>query len=315
MYSFDHDIGSFVAIGTGTVSDDGLLIRSNPGVGVLKSGWHCGGSPSASGTAATCPQCKVCDGTSCVPAPGGGACNDGKFCTDNDLCTNGKCEGTPKPDVKGVPTGFQLNLTPLFASAQTLLETIFVPGEAPKLSASVAYSHQDVEHCCDATLANVTNTANKVSGNISLNFSIPTPLYFQFPPVSPVVVAGVLFTLGVNGSVSVNWTDDACLKSVTGGSVAGQISLPIGGKLIIKAGPPGGGPAVVGIQGDVKGGPFGKLKGSVASHELTIGADWGLTAIKATGSLQFLNGTISVNFEVELVPAQTLGSTETKFPF
>jgi hypothetical protein len=28
MYSFDHDIGSFVAIGTGTVSDDGQVINS-----------------------------------------------------------------------------------------------------------------------------------------------------------------------------------------------------------------------------------------------------------------------------------------------
>ena len=49
MYSFDHDIGSFVAIGTGVVSDDGLVISSSPGVGVLKAGWHCGGDPSSSG--------------------------------------------------------------------------------------------------------------------------------------------------------------------------------------------------------------------------------------------------------------------------
>jgi Glucodextranase, domain B len=53
MYSFDHDIGSFVAIGTGTVSNDGLTIRSNPGVGVLKAGWHCGGNPNQVGDAAS----------------------------------------------------------------------------------------------------------------------------------------------------------------------------------------------------------------------------------------------------------------------
>ncbi len=51
MYSFDHDINAFVAIGTGTVSADGLAIVSNPGVGVLKAGWHCGGNPAASGGA------------------------------------------------------------------------------------------------------------------------------------------------------------------------------------------------------------------------------------------------------------------------
>lgn len=49
MYSFDHDIGSFVAIGTGVVSDDGQMIRSSPGVGVLKAGWHCGGNPAQTG--------------------------------------------------------------------------------------------------------------------------------------------------------------------------------------------------------------------------------------------------------------------------
>ncbi|HEU4391283.1 MAG TPA: carboxypeptidase-like regulatory domain-containing protein, partial [Blastocatellia bacterium] len=49
MYSFDHDIRSFVAIGTGVVSDDGQVIRSSPGVGVLKAGWHCGGNPTQSG--------------------------------------------------------------------------------------------------------------------------------------------------------------------------------------------------------------------------------------------------------------------------
>jgi len=66
MYSFDHDIGSFVAIGTGTVSDDGQVIRSNPGVGVLKAGWHCGGDPAANGTAADCGDCKICQGNNCA---------------------------------------------------------------------------------------------------------------------------------------------------------------------------------------------------------------------------------------------------------
>jgi len=62
MYSFDHDIGSFVAIGTGTVSDDGQAIRSNPGVGVLKAGWHCGGDPQTRGTVADCGLCRICSG-------------------------------------------------------------------------------------------------------------------------------------------------------------------------------------------------------------------------------------------------------------
>ena len=51
MYSFDHDLGQFVSIGTGTVSSDGLIIASDPGFGILKGGWHCGGNPSQTGSA------------------------------------------------------------------------------------------------------------------------------------------------------------------------------------------------------------------------------------------------------------------------
>jgi hypothetical protein len=53
MYSYDHDLASFVAIGSATVSDDGSVIRSDPGVGVLKAGWHCGGDPNSTGSTAS----------------------------------------------------------------------------------------------------------------------------------------------------------------------------------------------------------------------------------------------------------------------
>lgn len=87
MYSFDHDLGSFVAIGTGVVSDDGQVIRSSPGVGVLKAGWHCGGDPNANGTVADCPDCKICEGNNCVPdlSQNGTNPNDSTTC-----CFNGE---------------------------------------------------------------------------------------------------------------------------------------------------------------------------------------------------------------------------------
>lgn len=50
MFSYDHDLEEFVAIGLGTVSKDGSLISSNVGVGVIKAGWHSGASPSGSGS-------------------------------------------------------------------------------------------------------------------------------------------------------------------------------------------------------------------------------------------------------------------------
>ena len=36
MYSFDHDLGQFVSIGPGTVSEGGTVVASDPGVGSLK---------------------------------------------------------------------------------------------------------------------------------------------------------------------------------------------------------------------------------------------------------------------------------------
>lgn len=95
MYSFDHDISSFVAIGTGTVSDDGQVIRSDVGVGVLKAGWHCGGDPQARGTVADCPVCNYCEGATaqsatCIPDPG----QAGHYCgTVYNNCFIGKTCG------------------------------------------------------------------------------------------------------------------------------------------------------------------------------------------------------------------------------
>ncbi|MDY7091797.1 MAG: carboxypeptidase regulatory-like domain-containing protein [Acidobacteriota bacterium] len=114
LYSFDHDLGSFVSIGPGTVSEDGTMVVADPGVGILKAGWHCGGNPAPTGTPHDCPQCKVCDGSRCVPgcdleegtepAPvlgetafeveGACLCDDGNPCTFNDRCDTGPCIGT-----------------------------------------------------------------------------------------------------------------------------------------------------------------------------------------------------------------------------
>jgi hypothetical protein len=87
MYSFDHDLGHFVSIGPATVSEDGMLIRSNPGVGILKAGWHCGGTPSETGTPHDCPICRKCEDETCVaddgqsPEPVEGNCH-GEICKD-----------------------------------------------------------------------------------------------------------------------------------------------------------------------------------------------------------------------------------------
>jgi hypothetical protein len=39
IFSFDHDLGEFISVGTGTVSEDGAVVTSDPGVGIRKAGW------------------------------------------------------------------------------------------------------------------------------------------------------------------------------------------------------------------------------------------------------------------------------------
>jgi hypothetical protein len=122
MYSYDHDLEEFVSIGLGTASEDGSVVESNAGVGVVKAGWHCGSQPQGSGCCGGggnggggCPSCNkregaTCEDGGCVPdngqdpgdckkCSGGSSVND-----DSETPTgpNGKCEkcegGSPAPD-------------------------------------------------------------------------------------------------------------------------------------------------------------------------------------------------------------------------
>lgn len=86
MYSFDHDLEEFVAIGLGTVSEDATLVTSNPGVGVVKAGWHCGSQPAGQGCTHDCPVCQDCDGAcNCVPADNDPRLKDCQFCDNGSL--------------------------------------------------------------------------------------------------------------------------------------------------------------------------------------------------------------------------------------
>ena len=96
MYSYDHDLAAFVSIGTGTVSEDGSIISSDPGVGVIKAGWHCGGNPNPVGSAGECGECAKCVGTQCQTD----AAKTGQVCQTNKVCRDGKC-------VCAVPTNFK----------------------------------------------------------------------------------------------------------------------------------------------------------------------------------------------------------------
>ncbi len=117
MYSFDHDLEEFVAIGLGTVSTDGSLIQTNVGVGVIKAGWHCGSQPGGSGCCSgnggggDCPICNKpksndCSDGSCEPddtqdpgeckeCSGGSVVNVDEDLGDCKSCKDGKAENDP----------------------------------------------------------------------------------------------------------------------------------------------------------------------------------------------------------------------------
>lgn len=93
MYSFDHDLEEFVTIGLGTVSADGSVITSNPGVGVIKAGWHCGSQPGGSGCAHDCAVCTDCGpNCNCVPRD-----NDPRL-ANCESCENGTKKPAPTDD-------------------------------------------------------------------------------------------------------------------------------------------------------------------------------------------------------------------------
>ena len=144
MYSFDHDIGSFVALGTGTVSDDGLLIKSDPGVGVLKAGWHCGGNPAPICTIADCPSCQIGQANGCVAdqAQQDRACDSSptKSCY---VCKDGSCK-QPDCEPSTSSQSFSLDFGPISQKLQDLQarinEGLKKATQGKPIGASVSFS-------------------------------------------------------------------------------------------------------------------------------------------------------------------------------
>jgi hypothetical protein len=291
MYSFDHDIGSFVAIGTGTVSDDGLVIRTNTGVGVMKAGWHCGGNPSPTGTAANCAECQKCEGTTCV-ADNSASCDDGKFCTSGDgkspgadKCDGGSCKGKPiegdvllKVEVDPVKiAGIKENLKKISEIGAAV--TRWMPCWLGHIEPEITLSEEKGKFCCetDKKMLDGNRLSGGGGGSISAGCFIGlTSIAPELPP-SLIAALGVQAsaTLGVSGKVS------DVLNSCTGPqwNESGELSLSV------KAS------AVFVKVGDIVG---AKLEGP------TVEAKVGFTAENLLSDFHF-TGNVCVDGEVKMV--------------
>jgi hypothetical protein len=256
MYSFDHDIGSFVAIGTGTVSDDGLVIRTNAGVGVLKAGWHCGGNPSPSGTAANCPQCKKCDGSTCVP-DNSASCDDGKFCTSADgknpgadKCDGGSCKGKEiEGDVKIKAEVDPVKIAGIKANIKKISDigtaaTKWMPCWLGEIDPSISLSEEKGTFCCEKDEKMLEGNRLSGGGGASISASCFIGLTSLVPEIPPELVSALGLqasaTVGISGSISdvlssctgPQWNEKGDLSvSVTASAVFVKVGDIVGAKL------------------------------------------------------------------------------------
>jgi hypothetical protein len=164
MYSYDHDLAAFVAIGTGTVSEDGSVIESDPGVGVIKAGWHCGGNPNTVGTAGTCPDCQKCQGTGCVADSG----KNGQSPPDNKcvICKNGAQQPV---DVPSGETKASLSFglpAPAVDKLNKGLDKLKAFGVIASVSLTTITGEITTSKCCDKD----TGIQDKVEGQVQGSF-------------------------------------------------------------------------------------------------------------------------------------------------
>lgn len=83
MFSFDHDLGEMVNVGTAQVSADGLRLVTTPGSGIPKAGW---GGPVASPP----PDADTCHPSACTTCPAGATRPEPK-CDECSTCNGGSC--------------------------------------------------------------------------------------------------------------------------------------------------------------------------------------------------------------------------------
>jgi hypothetical protein len=221
LYSFDHDIGSFVAIGTATVSADGLVLRSDQGTGIVEGGWHCGGNPNGIGTTYVCPTCRKCNGVTCENDDGAN-CDDQNVCTSADglhvgadSCMGGACTGATI-DFKPITTTLgDVDLPPsLLQAVNAGLQKL--PGLSAISFQTIKGSVQgSVEDCCDKSVGVISNGITETSGTISLAVDLDKiPLWG--PPVIRKEINVFVATLGLDMEIGLFYQGGGTMSG-TGG--------------------------------------------------------------------------------------------------
>jgi len=315
MYSYDHDLGMFVAIGTGTVSDDGSAIASNPGVGVLKAGWHCGGNPNSTGSAGTCPQCQACQGSQCGPDLSATTCDDHLFCTTNDICVFGTCQGTPIADTDGGSQsatfgkdGAGISLGPFELSVNIF--TILGIAKVPEFE--IKYELKNINSCCEKQQgATVINTEKTWGIKVSVESSpVPIPgisvVCCTLPLIGGVDIVKFGFFLVGGGSLEgqIKSTANQCDGST---DRAGIVTDTFTGS--IEALAQALGPDF--FKADVKGTTGVSGVGTVSNGALSLTANW--TGLEVSGEVDLVS-LFKISVDYVLVNPRSLGTVSIAIP-
>jgi hypothetical protein len=228
FYSYDHDLGMFTAIGTGTVSSDGSVIASNAGVGVLKAGWHCGGDPNSTGTAATCAECNTCQGDGCMA-------DDSQTPEDKcKICKGGTSVHNDKLDQPGVQSTYSLGqVSKIIQGINNALADLKITDEVelPEFAGELELTTATV--CCDGTVDG--GTKKSVKGSLKSDFA-SGKFRPQFPPYTGNYeftflgqTFGAAYGIELQGSVSASASLQAetlCQEDTEwSGAVTGEITV------------------------------------------------------------------------------------------
>jgi PKD repeat protein len=301
MYSYDHDLAMFVAIGTGTVSSDGSVIQSDPGVGVVKAGWHCGGDPNTIGSAGTCPLCQTCTGDSCAADPS----QDGTPDPENKcmVCMGGALAQVP--DGAPVTTTYTFDgLSKYIEQLNNILVDLDLSSEVKIPEFGGKLEEVITPHCCED---DPNGQKKEVTGSLTVTLG-EVDLKPQFPPYTgnygPFKVFGQSFSLSYGIEVSLEASASAGLKAETecdeptkwSGTLEGEVEagLNLFGQVDNPALPDECGPKMDEACSliNIKGGATTSITVSaeVTSTEIDIGkVEW--SGIDLGISIQLLEGT------------------------
>jgi hypothetical protein len=152
IFSFDHDLGQYVSVGTASVSEDGTIVVSDPGSGIVKSGWQYqprGPSPSAP-PPCNCDDENPCNGVArcdltgaCIPGENLPLCT---ACEPPGLACDGR--GNCEPGVSLVQDLQEAGRCQEFSVAAESPIMLTCPPDT--CGGGVRIPFQRLDHMCDA---------------------------------------------------------------------------------------------------------------------------------------------------------------------